>query len=243
MTKTLPAAFTILDDFPAVSYQQWRTMVEESLDWLYWRGPDGELLYMSPSCARMTGYTDRDFLADPELLLRILHPGDTARVVATLPEAWARMQEAELEVPFATLFGKSLQTMALTGEAADIALRVGLLSPYAEAVAKRLRAARRAFLDVVDFVAGNSKASPNAVYAGSVTYLLLAGNLVAGWQLGRALLIAQEQIAEGKDVDFMKAKIATARFYADHILSRVPGQRDSVVDGADSVTALALEAF
>ncbi len=31
MTKTLPAAFTILDDFPAVSYQQWRTMVEESL--------------------------------------------------------------------------------------------------------------------------------------------------------------------------------------------------------------------
>ncbi|MBK7989093.1 MAG: acyl-CoA dehydrogenase [Comamonadaceae bacterium] len=113
----------------------------------------------------------------------------------------------------------------------------------AEAVAKRLRAARRAFLDVVDFVAGNSKASPNAVYAGSVTYLLLAGNLVAGWQLGRALLIAQEQIAEGKDVDFMKAKIATARFYADHILSRVPGQRDSVVDGADSVTALALEAF
>jgi alkylation response protein AidB-like acyl-CoA dehydrogenase len=54
----------------------------------------------------------------------------------------------------------------------------------AEAVAKRLRAARRAFLDVVDFVAGNSKASPNAVYAGSVTYLLLAGNLVAGWQTG-----------------------------------------------------------
>lgn len=57
-----------------------QTMVEESLDWLYWRGPEGELLYMSPSCARMTGYTDRDFLADPELLLRILHPDDAARV-------------------------------------------------------------------------------------------------------------------------------------------------------------------
>lgn len=57
-----------------------QTMVEESLDWLYWRGPEGELLYMSPSCARMTGYTDRDFLADPELLIRILHPDDRAQV-------------------------------------------------------------------------------------------------------------------------------------------------------------------
>ena len=41
----------------------------------------------------------------------------------------------------------------------------------------------------------------------------------------------------------MQAKIATARFYADHILSKVPGMRDSIVEGATSVTALALEAF
>ena len=41
----------------------------------------------------------------------------------------------------------------------------------------------------------------------------------------------------------MQAKIATARFYADHILSQAPGVRDSIVEGAGSVTALALEAF
>jgi len=41
----------------------------------------------------------------------------------------------------------------------------------------------------------------------------------------------------------MQAKIITARFYADHILSKAPGIRDSIVEGADSVTALALEAF
>ena len=51
----------------------------------------------------------------------------------------------------------------------------------AVAVAKRLQAAREAFLSVVDFVAGNTKASPNAVFAGSVPYLMLAGNLMAGW--------------------------------------------------------------
>jgi hypothetical protein len=110
-------------------------------------------------------------------------------------------------------------------------------------VAARLQAAREAFLDVVDFVASNSKASPNAVFAGSVPYLLLAGNLMAGWQMARALMVAEDELAKGTDTGFMQAKITTARFYADHLLTRAPGQRDSIVDGADSVTALALDAF
>ena len=116
-------------------------------------------------------------------------------------------------------------------------------SADALAMAKRLDAARAAFVDVVDFVAGHSKASPNAVYAGSVPYLMLAGNLMAGWQLGRSLLVAQAQLAAGVDKEFMQAKISTARFYADHILTKAPGLRDSIVEGADAVTALALDAF
>ncbi|MBE7940601.1 MULTISPECIES: acyl-CoA dehydrogenase [Ramlibacter] len=116
-------------------------------------------------------------------------------------------------------------------------------SADAKAVLKRLAAARQAFLDVVDYMAGQAKASPNGVYAGSVPYLMLAGNLVAGWQMARALLVAEAAAARGEDVAFMQAKVATARFYADHILSRAPGTRDAIVEGADSVTSLALEAF
>ena len=111
----------------------------------------------------------------------------------------------------------------------------------ARAVHKRLVAARKAFLEVVDFLVGQS--SPNAVYAGSVPYLMLAGNLVAGWQMARAYLAAQGQVGQGEDDAFMQAKMATARFYADHILAKAPGQRDSIVEGADSVTAMALDAF
>ncbi len=111
------------------------------------------------------------------------------------------------------------------------------------AVAKRLKAAREAFIDVVNFIASNTKANPNAAFAGSVPYLLLAGNVMAGWQLARSLLVAQEQIAAGTDVAFMQAKITTARFYADHLLVKAGGMRDSIVDGAECVTALALEAF
>ncbi len=113
----------------------------------------------------------------------------------------------------------------------------------AQSFAKNLKAARLAFLDAVDFIAGSAKGTPNAAYAGSVPYLMLTGNLMAGWQMGRALLAAQDCLNEGEDVDFMKAKIVTARFYAEHILVKVPGLRDAIVGGADSVCDMALEAF
>jgi hypothetical protein len=116
-------------------------------------------------------------------------------------------------------------------------------SDHAAATLKRLRAARQAFIDVVGFIVERSKDDPNAVFAGSVPYLMLAGNLVAGWQMGRALLVAEQRLAENEQVEFMRAKIQTARFYADHILSRAPGVRDSIVDGAAGVTGMALEAF
>ena len=116
-------------------------------------------------------------------------------------------------------------------------------SADALAVARRLQSARLAFLEVVAFVADQTRASPNAVFAGSVPYLMLAGNLMAGWQLARGLLVAQEQLAQGVDEAFMRAKIVTARFYADHLLTRAPGLRDAILDGADSVTGLALESF
>jgi hypothetical protein len=113
----------------------------------------------------------------------------------------------------------------------------------AVAMAKRLDAARAALVEVIDFVAGNTKASPNAVFSGSVPYLMLAGNVMAGWQMARSMLAAEQSLAKGQDAEFMKAKITTARFYADHILTKAPGLRDSIVEGADSVTAMALDAF
>ncbi|MGM9481244.1 acyl-CoA dehydrogenase [Roseateles sp. NT4] len=114
-------------------------------------------------------------------------------------------------------------------------------SVAARAVLKALRASREDFLAVVDFIAGSAKANPNAAYAGSVPYLMLAGNLVAGWQLARALMAAEDALATDKE--FMAAKITTARFYAEHILPRTASLRAAIVDGADSVTELSLEAF
>ncbi len=141
--------------------------------------------------------------------------------------------------------GRTAKALAAQIEATEAELLKG--SAQAQAVGRRLQAARQAFLDVVDFMCSGAKTSPNAVYAGSVPYLMLAGNLMAGWQMARALLVAEAALARGDDdgfgADFLASKVTTARFYADHILSKAPGVRDAIVDGADCATALALEAF
>ena len=111
------------------------------------------------------------------------------------------------------------------------------------AMARRLEAGRLALRDAIDFVASSARANPNAAYAGSVPYLVLTGIVISGWQMARALLKAQERLAGGDDEAFMRAKIVTARFYADHILVRAPALRDTVVEGADSITDMPVEAY
>ena len=82
------------------------------------------------------------------------------------------------------------------------------------------------------------------MFAGSVPYLMLAGNLVAGWQMARSLLVAEDLLAAGdRTPPSCAAKIATARFYAEHMLANAPGLRDAIVEGAGGVTDVALEDF
>ena len=142
--------------------------------------------------------------------------------------------------------GATARAIAGQIEATEAALAVRP-SAAAQAMLKRLTAARVAFLDVVAFIAGGmakgSATSPNAVFAGSVPYLMLAGNLISGWQMARALMVAEDQLALGDEADFMRAKINTARFYGDHLLSKAPGLRDSIVEGAAGTVDMAVEAF
>jgi alkylation response protein AidB-like acyl-CoA dehydrogenase len=133
---------------------------------------------------------------------------------------------------------------AIAAQIADLEGQLaGRDSAAGKKLATQLKAARESFLQVVDFVLANVKSKPNAVFAGSVPYLMLTANLVSGWQMARSLIIAEDKLAAGEDAEFMKAKIATARFYGDHILARVASLRDTILDGGESVTAMPLEAF
>ncbi len=116
-------------------------------------------------------------------------------------------------------------------------------SAHAKAVAARLDAARASFLDAAQFVVDNMKSNPNAVFAGSVPYLKLAGTTVAGWQMARALLAAEAKIKAGETDSFYSDKILTSRFFADHVLNTVPGLRDSIVNGYQGVTEMTVANF
>ncbi|WP_143096391.1 bifunctional diguanylate cyclase/phosphodiesterase [Ectothiorhodospira mobilis] len=56
--------------------ERYRILALFAPDWEYWMGGDGTFLYVSPACERVTGYPAADFLEDPGLMIRIVHPED-----------------------------------------------------------------------------------------------------------------------------------------------------------------------
>ncbi len=58
------------------SEERYRTVVDFTYGWEYWVDSDGNFLYCSPSCERITGYSAQEFLNDPDLMNRIVHPDD-----------------------------------------------------------------------------------------------------------------------------------------------------------------------
>jgi hypothetical protein len=80
-------------------------------------------------------------------------------------------------------------------------------------------------------------------FAGSVPYLMLAGIVLGGWQMARALLVAAEKQSE--DPSFYGAKIATAQFFAEHVLPQATALEASIVTakGGEGVLALAEDQF
>jgi alkylation response protein AidB-like acyl-CoA dehydrogenase len=139
---------------------------------------------------------------------------------------------------------KGAVAKAIAGQIADLeGVLAARPSDAGKKLATQLKAARESFLQVVDFVVANVKTRPNDVFAGSVPYLMLTANLVAGWQMARSLVAAEDLLAAGEDAAFMQAKVATVRFYGDHILARVASLRDAILGGGESVTAMALDAF
>ncbi len=66
--------------------ERFRTVADFAYDWEYWIAPDGSLLYVSPSCERITGYRAEEFVQDPKLVEKIVHPDDHAVVAGHMEE-------------------------------------------------------------------------------------------------------------------------------------------------------------
>ena len=66
---------------------RFRAMADYTYDWEYWQGPNLEIIYMTPSCERITGYSQEEFMAEPGLLDRIIHPEDRHLMAEHLSDA------------------------------------------------------------------------------------------------------------------------------------------------------------
>ena len=122
------------------------------------------------------------------------------------------------------------------------AVAVGLDGDLA-GIGARLAVAVDALDRAVSWIVANFSADPKGVHAGAVPFLHLFGIVAGGWQMGRAAIIARERLAAGESDPFWSAKLATARFFADHFLTQASGLAESVVGGAAGTLEIADESF
>lgn len=58
------------------SEEKFRTVADFTYEWEYWLGVDRRMLYVSPSCERISGFPPASFYADPQFIDTIIHPDD-----------------------------------------------------------------------------------------------------------------------------------------------------------------------
>ncbi|MFV0360804.1 hypothetical protein [Tropicimonas sp.] len=206
-TSPLPVAFAHSDLRPIVG---WKARVEAAERLARVGAIPAEVLvaiYGERRPAASGGVWDR--VAAVQTLGAALSDGDATQVDQALPAAWNNMRAAGLAVPFARAFGPQLAGLGLSGRAAALAPRIGLLSDSYETVAIALEGS-----DTLPFAAAVARGIPpvsadtdleSAIAAGFATPLPVLtreyAEMIGGNRQGEALLTALRTLAAGRDGD------------------------------------------
>jgi alkylation response protein AidB-like acyl-CoA dehydrogenase len=106
-------------------------------------------------------------------------------------------------------------------------------------IADRFASSVTRLKEATQWIVATYGANPAAVASASVYYLKLMGIVCGGWMMARAALVAARQLEAGEgDAAFLRGKLLTARFYADHILPQAMALSMIAMRGADSVLAV-----
>ena len=164
--------------------------------------------------------------------------------ILTIYEGTTAIQANDL-VGRKTVRDGGAQAKSIIAQARNTAAELGKDSNAdLKVIGQRLIEACTALEQVVDFIAAHGKSDIKAAFAGSVPYLKLAGVVFGGWQMARAAQVADRKLGAGEgDRAFCQAKIATARFFADHYLSTASASHAAIVEGSAGVLALSEEQF
>ena len=134
---------------------------------------------------------------------------------------------------------KGATAQAVIAEMRALGRELGRLGTDFASIRSHLTTAVDALESATRWLVENYRENPNAVAAVAVPYLKLFGTVAGGWLMARAAAIAQTKLADPhSDRDFLSGKIATARFYAEHVLPQARAYADTILAGSGSVLAL-----
>jgi hypothetical protein len=112
----------------------------------------------------------------------------------------------------------------LMGQIADTAAELEQAGTGFAVIGKELVASLAALKKTGAALSARLGSAPDAGLGGATPFLRAFAETVGGWLLGHQALAAKAEIAKGASDPFYAAKIVTARFYAEQILSGVPAK-------------------
>ena len=132
----------------------------------------------------------------------------------------------------------------LLEEMAEFDANLASCGPDFASIRKAVAKGHERLQEATHWLLGKAQDDPSVVFLAAFDYLMLAGTVIGAWQMGRAAEVAHGKIAsQAGNIDFYKAKIITARFYAEEILPRSAGYLEAATSGASSAMELPEDQF
>jgi alkylation response protein AidB-like acyl-CoA dehydrogenase len=158
--------------------------------------------------------------------------------ITTIYEGTTGIQANDL-VGRKVAFEQGATALAVIAEMRSLLLKLETLGRDFEAARGNFSTAIESLESATRWIVATHPQSPNAIAAVAMPYLKLFGTVAGGWVMARAALVAKRKLGDPQsDADFFSAKIASARFYAEHILPQARALADTVLSGSASVLAL-----
>jgi alkylation response protein AidB-like acyl-CoA dehydrogenase len=155
--------------------------------------------------------------------------------ITTIYEGTTGIQANDL-VGRKVAYDRGTAALGLIGQMREIDPAIARLGEAFKATRANFAAGIDALEAATCWLVESTQKSPEAAAAVAVPYLELFGTVSGGWVMARAATIAHARLAEPEsDREFLTAKLASARFYGEHILPRVRGLGDTVLSGSPSV--------
>jgi alkylation response protein AidB-like acyl-CoA dehydrogenase len=132
----------------------------------------------------------------------------------------------------------------LLEEIAELDATLASCGPDLDSIRNAVAMGHERLEEATNWLLGKAQDEPAVVYLAAFDYLMLAGTVIGGWQMGRAAEIAHRKLEKkAGNTDFYKAKLITARFYAGEILPRSAGYLEAATSESSSAMELPEEQF